>query len=352
MNEPGAALEPGAVSDSAGALLREAREVRGMPIEELAATLKVAPRKIEMLEADRFDEFPDPVFVRALAQSVCRCLKVDAAPVLALLPQTPSQRLEQVHVGLNAPFRDRPAQMIPDDWSGVAKPVIWAPALLVVAAAVVYFFPVDVLSPPKVSPRAAAIASAASGTEAALESTVSASAVAGNEVTLMAAPPAAPPGAPPVSVPPTVPAAVPPGNVPGSSGAIISSGSVGPGSSDPGAARPSTGGPAPVSAAATQAAAPSAVAETPGASSEKAPASPSGVLQFRTSADSWIEVQDSRGQMLLSRKLESGEAVGLNGALPMKVTIGNVRATQVSFRGKPMDLALFTRDNIARVELK
>jgi cytoskeleton protein RodZ len=56
--------------------------------------------------------------------------------------------------------------------------------------------------------------------------------------------------------------------------------------------------------------------------------------------------------MLLSRKLESGEAVGLNGAMPMKVTIGNVRATQVTFRGKPMDLALFTRDNIARVELK
>ena len=350
MSEPGAALEPGAASVSAGALLREAREVRGMPIEELAATLKVVPRKIEMLEAGRFDEFPDPVFVRALAQSVCRCLKVDAGPVLALLPQTPSQRLEQVHVGLNAPFRDRPAQMVPDDWSGVAKPVIWAPALLVVAAAVVYFFPVDVLSPPKVSPRAAAIAPAESGTEVTLGSMVGASAVAGNEVALVAAAPAAPPASAALSVPVSVPL----GNVPGSSVTIINPGSVSPGSNDTATAKPSTGGPAPVSAAAVPApiAAPSPVAEKPGASTEKAPASPSGVLQFRTSADSWIEVQDGRGQMLLSRKLESGEAVGLNGAMPMKVTIGNVRATQVTFRGKPMDLALFTRENIARVELK
>lgn len=344
MSEPVAALEPGAAGVSAGALLREARDVRGMPIEELAATLKVAPRKIEMLEEGRFDEFPDPVFVRALAQSVCRCLKVDAAPVLALLPQTPSQRLEQVHVGLNAPFRDRPAQMIPDDWSGVAKPVIWAPALLVVAAAVVYFFPVDLLSPPKVSPRAAAIAPAASGTEAAMETVVSASAVAGNEVALAPAAPAAPP----VSVPLPVPVTVPLGDAPGGSVAIINPGSVSPGSSDSAAVKPSTGGPAP----ANSAAAPAPVVEKPIVSTEKALASPNGVLQFRTSADSWIEVQDGRGQMLLSRKLESGEAVGLNGAMPMKVTIGNVRATQVTFRGKPMDLALFTRDNIARVELK
>lgn len=348
MSETGAALEPGAASGSAGALLREAREVRGMPIEELAATLKVVPRKIEMLEADRFDEFPDPVFVRALAQSVCRCLKVDAAPVLALLPQTPSQRLEQVHVGLNAPFRDRPAQMIPDDWSGVAKPVIWAPALLVVAAAVVYFFPVDVLSPPKVSPRAAATAPAASGSEAALGSMVSASAAAGNEVALVAAAPAPAP----VSVPPSVALTVPLGTGSGSSTAVINPGSVSPASSDQAAVKPSTAGPAPVSAAPAPTEVPPPVAEKPGASTEKAPASPSGVLQFRTAADSWIEVQDGRGQMLLSRKLESGEAVGLNGAMPMKVTIGNVRATQVTFRGKPMDLALFTRDNIARVELK
>jgi cytoskeleton protein RodZ len=55
--------------------------------------------------------------------------------------------------------------------------------------------------------------------------------------------------------------------------------------------------------------------------------------------------------MLLSRGLQAGEAVGLNGAPPFKVTIGNAAATQVVFRGKAMDLSPFTRDNVARFEL-
>src|SRR4051794_28281465 len=69
---------------SAGRLLREAREARRMPIAALASAIKVAPRKLEMLEADRFDQLVDPTFARALAQTVCRSLKIDAAPVLAL----------------------------------------------------------------------------------------------------------------------------------------------------------------------------------------------------------------------------------------------------------------------------
>ena len=67
---------------SAGALLRQARQAQGLHIAALAAAIKVTPRKLELLEADRYDELPDATFVRALAQTVCRSLKIDAAPVL------------------------------------------------------------------------------------------------------------------------------------------------------------------------------------------------------------------------------------------------------------------------------
>ncbi|MEO6362297.1 MAG: helix-turn-helix domain-containing protein, partial [Caldimonas sp.] len=40
---------------SAGRLLREARERQGLHIAALAASIKVAPKKLELLEADRFD---------------------------------------------------------------------------------------------------------------------------------------------------------------------------------------------------------------------------------------------------------------------------------------------------------
>ena len=85
----------GAAQRSAGRLLREAREAQGLHIAALAAAIKVAPRKLELLEADRFDELPDATFTRALAQTVCRALKIDPAPVLALLPPPPGHRLEQ-----------------------------------------------------------------------------------------------------------------------------------------------------------------------------------------------------------------------------------------------------------------
>ena len=67
---------------SAGRLLREAREKQGLHIAALAAAIKVAPKKLELLESDRFDALPDATFTRALAQTVCRALKIDPAPVL------------------------------------------------------------------------------------------------------------------------------------------------------------------------------------------------------------------------------------------------------------------------------
>ena len=93
---------------TAGGMLRQARQAQGLHIAALAAAIKVAPRKLEMLEADRFDELPDATFARVLAQTVCRTLKIDAEPVLARLPLPPQMnRLEHVTRGLNEPFRDR-----------------------------------------------------------------------------------------------------------------------------------------------------------------------------------------------------------------------------------------------------
>lgn len=79
---------------------------------------------------------------------------------------------------------------------------------------------------------------------------------------------------------------------------------------------------------------------------------PSGLVQLRTSEASWVEVRDARGQLLLSRTVQPGESVGLDGSLPMRLVIGNAAVTQLGFRGKTVDLAPSTRDNVARVELR
>lgn len=62
---------------TAGELLRQAREAAGLHVAALAVSMKVPVKKLEALEADRLDLLPDAVFVRALASSVCRTLKID-----------------------------------------------------------------------------------------------------------------------------------------------------------------------------------------------------------------------------------------------------------------------------------
>lgn len=84
-NPEGRANERSAAT--AGAWLRNARQQRGLHIAALAVMLKVPQAKLEALEADRYDELPDATFARALATAVCRALKIDAGPVLALLPR-------------------------------------------------------------------------------------------------------------------------------------------------------------------------------------------------------------------------------------------------------------------------
>jgi len=142
---------------SAGRLLREARERQGLHIAALAAAIKVAPRKLELLEADRFDALPDATFTRALAQTVCRALKIDPAAVLVLLPPaTAGHRLEQVGGGLNAPFRERPGvagqREAPMPRLGA---VFWITALILVAALGLYFAPPHWLSLAEWQPTAA-----------------------------------------------------------------------------------------------------------------------------------------------------------------------------------------------------
>ena len=75
------------------------------------------------------------------------------------------------------------------------------------------------------------------------------------------------------------------------------------------------------------------------------------LLAVRARADSWVQVQDSRGQMLLARTVQAGETVALDGDLPLRVVIGNAAVTEIVFRGQAVDLAPSTRDNIARLQL-
>ena len=77
-----------------------------------------------------------------------------------------------------------------------------------------------------------------------------------------------------------------------------------------------------------------------------------GPVRLRSGAGSWVEARDAAGKLLLSRLLKPGEQVGLDGKLPLRLTIGNATSAELEFRGQAFDLKPVTRDNVARVELK
>jgi cytoskeleton protein RodZ len=293
------ARPPAPAGATAGRLLREARERQGLHIVSLAAMIKVAPKKLEMLEADRLDALPDATFARALAQTVCRALKIDAAPVLALLPVS-GHRLEQVGRTLNTPFRERPGALVQREgpsWAG--SPAFWITGLILLAAVTVYLLPAGLI---RIGATRLQAASAPDPRT--------------NEV----------PGMPPEA------AASTPGLAPAASASLLQGGT---GS----VTSPTT------EAASTLAAAAESAASVP-------VAEPGGMLEVHTTGSSWVEVIDARGQPLISRLMQAGETIGVDGALPFRVRIGNAAATRVVFRGQPTELAAFTRDNVARLDLK
>ena len=316
MSDPVAGAETAPVSGamSAGRLLREARERQGLHIAALAASIKVTQKKLEALEANRFGELPDATFTRALAQTVCRALKIDGAEIMRLLPPPAGHRLEQVGEGLNAPFRGRPGALVQrGEWtSALRSPAFWLTALVLLAALALYFVPGRLLGlavPGSGAAKLVAAAAPASGAVA------------------VPTPRAEVPGMPPDIKPEEGAPIAAPVDV------VVANGS-----------------PIDDRVAASSAAASIAMAAPTAPTAPTAPAV--GLLQVQTSAASWVDISDARGVSLISRLVKAGEAVGVDGTPPFKVRIGNVAGTRLAYRGQPVELAAATRDNIARLELK
>lgn len=69
-----------------GSFLREAREARKLTVFEVAQSLKFSPRQIEALEADDYASLPPgATFQRGFVRGYAKLLKLDPAPLLAML---------------------------------------------------------------------------------------------------------------------------------------------------------------------------------------------------------------------------------------------------------------------------
>jgi cytoskeleton protein RodZ len=290
-----AELQPAPPGATAGAMLRAAREGAGLHVGALAVALKVPVRKLEALEADQHELLTDAVFVRALASSVCRTLKIDPHAVLERLPQMSAPRLVATSDSINMPFR-APSDGAPPTWlDQLTRPVFLAVFALLLGALVLILLPKQQQDSTTTS-ATPAVSAAPAGAAAQPATSLPAAQDAVTSV-----------------VSPLVPAA---------------------GAMGPAAANLTAAAAMPVSVAAAVPAAPA-----------------SGLIVFRAKGSSWVEVIDAKGVVAVRKVLEPGEAAGASGALPLHVTIGRIDATEVQVRGKPFDLRSVSRDNVARFEV-
>ncbi|MDO8274526.1 MAG: DUF4115 domain-containing protein [Serpentinimonas sp.] len=107
---------------------------------------------------------------------------------------------------------------------------------------------------------------------------------------------------------------------------------------------------APVQPAAPVAAAPARPVAAPAAA--PAPAATAAPLHLRAQQNAWVQVTGASGRVLLQRHLQAGEDIVFADDLPLQLVIGRADAVQVAVHGQALDLALHSRNNVARLEVR
>lgn len=280
--------------------LREAREAAGLQVAALAAMLKVPVDRLQALEDGRYQELPNLTFVRALASSVCRALKIDPAPVLQGLPQP-----AQVKLGSDRPletghFSSSRRSILPGlpalTWR---SPFVLALLLLVLAVALWWWLPQREAGAPWFE-------TAAPEQEPAVVETV------------------VPSDREPVEPLQTSPAA----NVPAAAMPGVPS--------QPLTVAPAQPPATPLSAAPAQ----------------PAPAVAQPLLQLRARATTWVQLRDAAGKELQQRMLQPGQTLDYDGDAPLRVVLGRADGVEVIVRGQVFDTSAYAANKVARFEVK
>jgi cytoskeleton protein RodZ len=317
---------------SAGGRLREAREAAGLSVDAVARQLKLAPRQVTALEEDDWQHLPGRTFIRGFARNYARFLRLDPDAVLALLPAPesapglgrPALRTD------TRPMGEIPAEREPSRRSSMR---ILLPLVLLAIVAMVAYYELSRTSlhiPDWLSTRIGALDRQApkDATSNTLPNPVSS------------------PGS---SSPSTTQSTT--------TGALALAPKVL--GSEPGASAATT--PADVASTPTPATTPAATSttvettNTPSASaatSAQPPASGEVALVLAFRGTSWAEVKDANGRVVLQMTGGAGMTQTVNAVPPLEVALGNAPAVDVTFRGQPLDLAPYTRGNVARVGLK
>lgn len=294
---------------SLGAMLHEAREKLGLSVADVAAQTKFAPRQIEALEADDFKNLPETAFLRGFVRSYAKILNVDAAMLLAALPQAKAPAAELIPASVDVPF--------PKDYSAQKNLLMLVAALLI--ALVVAGFAVWRFTAPLKQSKVVKVET---------------------PVSLPAETPAPP--VPEVQAPPAPPVR---------KHEVVEA----PKKTE----KPKPAAPEPANKPAVRATKTTAASGVPQTRSSDSAAQDGALVKISLlhmvfDEESWAEITDKDGKIISSRIHAPGSEMDLHGYLPLSLVIGHATATHLYQDGKLIDLAPYTNtsSNVARLTLE
>lgn len=308
----------------AGQLLREARLERGLSIDDVARQLRLSVRQVTALEADDYDKVASGTFLRGFVRNYAKLMQMDAAPLLQQLeeslPPPPAQIISNPIEGIPFPSNQK---------SGRRNLIIAVAAVLALLLLIYEIY---------------------RGNEANVEKQPSVQSEAGIE---------AEPATEPLQFQSS--SAMPAGRADAvaaaeEAGALEQKSSV----------SPSAQAPAPPSA---QQVPPASVAPHPANAVSPGPANSESAniavapgfangggngVHLIFEGESWTEIRDGRGRLLLSRINPRGTEQVVHGMPPFSLTIGNAAEVKLVYNNKRVDLAPFTNayGGTARLSLK
>lgn len=309
-----------------------ARQARGVSGEDMLRVLKIAPRQLEALERGDWSALPGTPFVRGVLRAYARSLEVDVAPLLDTVGGRVQPNELKPAGPLDEPLRSR--GMLGFGSGGSGHRLVWVGLVLLGVLAFALFFgrgtDFDAI-PSWFDKRAAA-------TDDATAVRPEAGATPGSTVETIALPgTASTAGAEPAT---------------GAAGASGSAAAASAAASVPPAGAGAGANPAPPAPAAAPGADGAAASASGAAAATGAPAGQgAGGLRLSFAGESWVDVKQADGKVLLSGLQRASTAQTLNPTGSVTLVIGNASGVTVEFAGKPVDLKPHIRGSIARLTL-
>ncbi len=306
-----------------GQQLAVAREKLGLSVADVARHLKLGIRQVNALESADYDQLPGPIFVRGFIRNYAKLLQIDAELLLATHQEIIPQTLAPLGVTPSkaVSFSDTHAS----GWGKYRFAAIGLALLVALLIGFYHFFP-GVLARIQVQnqPTRHVVAHTLPRQSASM------AAVAKKPQSTMSRMPPVSTAASSSSVPVLMPAVKTPSPMVSAVPLVASTNAL--------TLRSPTKNNTLSSATSTVA--------------HGAAGSGPDHIGLKFSAGSWVEVRDSSGAVIFSQLNAAGGHQDVYGQAPLQVVVGNANAVKLTYNGRPVALAPYTKIDVAHLTLK